>query len=185
MPSSDDARLENLVAQFEADLALSLEAFTGTAPHFDTKWLDTAREDVILVGLQMINGRLGVVPLQCRGRDALGLTFSFKCTLNSTRQFLAVDQSTFSIHPYANPEAQPLFRVEYVRNQDPHYPSSHLHLHAHHDQFTHLMSFASKLDVEKSKQVEGFFGKGVRLSQFHFPTGATGSAPVSRMCWRS
>ena len=61
--------------------------------------------------------------------------------------------------------------MEYLRNQDSHRPSSHFHVHAHRDEFTHLMSFATRLDVEKQGKVKDYFRKGTHLSQFHFPTG--------------
>lgn len=65
----------------------------------------------------------------------------------------------------------PLFRVEYVRNQRGHLPSSHIHVHAHRDEFTHLLGFAHKLNAAKDKKIHEYLERTPILSGFHFPTG--------------
>lgn len=61
--------------------------------------------------------------------------------------------------------------IEFHCGWDSHRPSSHIHVHAHRDEFTHLMGFASKFDVERTKKVRNYFRRGTRLSELHFPTG--------------
>ena len=93
------------------------------------------------------------------------------CTWDSQGKHLAVEKSSIRVMPYGSDTEAPLFRVEYVKEQDSYRPSSHIHVHAHRDEFTHLMGFASKFDVERTKKVRNYFRRGTRLSELHFPTG--------------
>lgn len=164
--------LSEKVKEFSDDLGTACRAFTGrTPPDLDSVVLAEGDNSVISIRLKQTNGQPGIIPLLSRGMTVIGVSFEYRCSWDSTNQFLAVQSSTIGVFAFANPVANPLFRVEYRRNPDSHRPSSHFHLHAHRDEFTHLMSFATKLEVEKTKKVENYFRKGTRLSQFHFPTG--------------
>ena len=106
-----------------------------------------------------------MVTLKSRGSAILGLVPVFNCSWDSSQQFLATEVSSFSVHPFGNARSEPLFRVEYVRSQNQDLPSSHIHVHAHRDEFTHLLGFAAKLDAENSRQVKRYLSGTTTLSR--------------------
>lgn len=170
--SDRDDILSEKVREFSNDLGAACKAFTGkTPPDLYSRAIAEGENNVISIRLKQTDGQPGIIPLLSQGMTVIGVAFEYRCTWDSTNQFLAVQRSSIGVYPFANPAANPLFRVEYVRNPDSYRPSSHFHLHAHRDEFTHLMSFATKLDVAKTKKVEDYFRKGTQLSHFHFPTG--------------
>lgn len=171
MSRDEDAPLAVFVAEFQEDLVSAFESFTGERPVLEPSWLDTAGKDAISIRLAQEKGEPGVVALRAKGKAIIGVAIEYRCVWNSTNQFLAVDQSSVKVIPLADSGREPLFRVEYKRAQDSHYPSSHFHVHAHRDEFTHLRGFAAKLDVERADKVEEYFTKPAWLSAFHFPTG--------------
>ena len=171
MSSNSDANLANFVAEFEEDLNAAFEAFVGARPELDSTWLDTDAKDIVSIRLAQKDGQPGVVPLRAKGKAIIGVTIAYKCIWNSNGEYLAVDRSSIKIIPLVGSGREPLFRVEYVRDQDAHYPSSHFHIHAHRDEFTHLRGFAAKLDVERAGKVDDYLSSPSHLSAFHFPTG--------------
>lgn len=159
--------LQRLVEEFIMDLKASIKAFTGESYEFSANALT---DGGLSIRLEQCNQQAGIIPLTWNGFTILGVRPSFKCTWDSTRSFLAVDQSSFSVHPAARSNSEPLFRVEYDRNKTS-YPSSHFHVHAHRDEMTHLLGLTKKLNTAKEKKVRDFISNIPALSNFHFPTG--------------
>lgn len=171
MDKPDASGLESLVTKFVGDLTRSLGAFAGECPPFSTTVLSSSPRQLVNIRFEQEAGARGALVLKSRGRGVLSLEVTFGCAWDSAQQFLALKSSSFRIYAYDQATQDPLFRVEYVKDQNKYRPSSHFHVHAHRDELTHLMSFASKLDAEKEGKIEEYFQKGKKLSSFHFPTG--------------
>lgn len=171
MAEVGDRSLESAVEEFDLELSTSLSVFAGSCPPFEYSWLDTGRNVSVSIRFQQHSERPGILPLLSKGKAVIGIKPEYRCTWDSTKRFLAVQSSSFAVHPYAKPGLDPLFRVEYLRGSNGKYPTSHFHVHAHRDEFTHLLGFAAKLDTRKSAQVNNYLRRGSLLSDFHFPTG--------------
>lgn len=141
-------QLQALVAEFSADLAATVEAFTGQHFEFSSKIVENGS---ISIRLKQIEDRVGIIPLSWNGHVILGLRPTFKCTWDSTHSFLAVENSSFAVHAQAKSNVEPLFRVEYDRNKS-NRPSSHFHVHAHRDEVAHLLGLTKKLDSTDSQK---------------------------------
>lgn len=155
MSDSPAPGLEGLVKEFNDELSQSLRAFARYCPPLKSTvvGVEKARESVS-IRFDQHGDQPGALRLMSRGQTVLSLKVVFRFTWDSTSKHLAVQKSSFNFYPYRNVTGEPLFRVEYVRNPDGYRPSSHFHVHAHRDEFTHLLSFASKLDVEREEKVE-------------------------------
>lgn len=166
--------IPELVQRFDAELSSSIEAFTGERPELEY----TQIRDQFVVRLKSTDQDLGIIPLQAQGHVVVGIRLDFKCSIQHDGRVLAIESSSISVLPYARGEREPLFRVEYVRQQSSDLPSSHFHIHAHRDEFTHLQNFAAKLSVEREKKVADYLKKPVTISSFHFPTGGPRFRPT-------
>ncbi|MGV0421855.1 hypothetical protein ACUY28_00200 [Corynebacterium sanguinis] len=172
MSEHGEASLEELVDKFVGDLTRSLNAFAGECPPFKTTVVNSSQtRELVNIRFDQSEEAPGALLLKSRGQGVLSLAVTIGCTWDSASRFLAVEKSSFAVYPYDQVTKEPLFRVEYVRGSNKYRPSSHFHVHAHRDEFTHLMSFAAKVDVEKQGKLEDYFKKGKKLSSFHFPTG--------------
>lgn len=165
--TADFERLQELVNEFNEDLTGAIRAFTGKEFNFKYKKIDSDR---LMVRLEQQDQKAGIIPLTWNGHLILGLRLIFKCSWDSTKSFLAVEQSSFAVYPEAKPNNEPLFRVEYDRSKSSR-PSSHFHVHAHRDEMTHLLGLTKKLSVENNRKVKEYVSKFPTLSKFHFPTG--------------
>ena len=156
MTEVGDRSLESAVEEFDLEISTSLSVFAGSCPPFEYSWLDAGRNVSVSIRFQQHSERPGILPLLSKGKAVIGIKPEYRCTWDSTKRFLAVQSSSFAVHPYAKPGLDPLFRVEYLRGSNGKYPTSHLHVHAHRDEFTHLLGFATKLDTRKSAQVNNY-----------------------------
>lgn len=168
-------KLEPLVRAFHKEIEQSLSFFSSTRPSFVFTDLD---RNISVRLEEEENGRPGIVPLTSSGYVVLGIKPEFKCTWDDSLSFPAIDQSSFAIYPYANTQRAPLFRVEYDRDRGRKNPSAHFHVHAHRDEFTHLMGFSKKLHTEKEKKVREFLKKVPAISSFHFTNGGHRFRPI-------
>jgi len=80
-----------------------------------------------------------LLPLNVRGQHLADMKISIACQLDSTGQWLAVEESTFDL--LATLDRTPVIRVHYMR-----YPASrpvaHIHVHGHRGALSHLLSQA-------------------------------------------
>ena len=171
MANVEGRSLENAVEEFDRELSRSLSAFAGSCPPFEYSWIEGGRGTSVSIRFEQVSERPGILPPMSRGKAVIGIKPEYRYTWDSTKRFLAVESSSFAVHPYAQPGLDPLFRVEYLRSSSRNSPTSHFHVHAHRDEFTLLLGFATKLDTQKSAQVNTYFKRGTLLSDFHFPTG--------------
>ncbi|QNE89937.1 hypothetical protein H0194_02575 [Corynebacterium incognita] len=168
MDTKVDEKLKGEVEKFTVDLTESLSYFTNDKVNFHISSL-TGRK-TLRIRLDQGNDEVGIAVLMSCGYPVLGIRPTFYLTWDSSESYLAVDSSSFEVLPYARKTGAPLFRVEYDRHKTTH-PSSHIHVHAHSDEFTHLLGFSRKLDLNNQKKVKAYFKNVPLLSKFHFPTG--------------
>ena len=171
LSSADEKLLEAKADELAWTLTDALGYFADNDFVLETVIAQSARGNSIVIQFAQKEDLPKVVKLKSRGWPVLGLGMKINCTWDSQGKHLAVEKSSIRVMPYGSDTEAPLFRVEYVKDQDSHRPSSHIHVHAHRDEFTHLMGFASKFDVERTKKVRNYFRRGTRLSELHFPTG--------------
>ena len=169
-------RLDELVVEFHKDLVESIEAFSGTEPQFEFVQVG----DALSVRLEQTNDdKPGLVPLLADGDKVLGVSITFRCTWDSSQEFLAIEKSSIGVYPLAELRRGPLFRVEYMRNSPSHLPCAHFHVHAHRDEFTHLLANGgSGSRVAKKRSERGVSERPAYLSDFHFPTGGSRFRPI-------
>lgn len=167
----ENADLIHAVARFDQDLTASLTAFAGYCPPFEYTRVPFSNGETLSIRFAQGDGEPAILSLKSRGKTVIGVKPEFRCSWDSSGSFLAVEQSSFAVYPFAKVGTDPLLRLEYVRNQAARLPSSHLHVHAHRDEFTHLLGFAAKLDAQREGQVTRYFSRPSLLSDFHFPTG--------------
>lgn len=100
------------------------------------------------------------------GQPLLVLKAEFYCEWNRENQFLAVQSSTIKVLTSAS--TQPLFRYEYLRAPN-NVPSAHLHVHAHRDAMTYVMTKVGR--TTQRPQRRGGKDGIPALQDLHFPLG--------------
>lgn len=145
------------------ELAESLSAFLGRDVHFRA----STRESRVFVS--PADG--DPLTVSVKDRQLLSLQVEYLCRFDHQQRFLAVHSSTIGVHAGARPKKEPLFRYEYVYDQHTGLPAAHLHVHAHRDQFTHLMTVASECGVKRRVADENDSVEVARLAAIHFPLG--------------
>lgn len=110
-----------------------------------------------------------VIPVGRGGTLALEVTF--RCELDGAGLYLKVLSSKVAVYAGSRPKGDPLFRFEYVHNQDDGLPAGHLHVHAHRDQFTRVMTMAALSGAARRQVGPDSELEAARMSRIHFPTG--------------
>lgn len=147
--------------KFAADLTGRLQQVLDTPACLNA----TALGDRVIVQVEE-NGVFAPVPLKINGKQRLNLTLKFFCCWDSRNSYLALDESLIHVYPTGK-AAHQLFRYEYVRSATRSFPCSHLHVHAHRDEFTYLLSAADRGRPGRRHVKDDI----PRLSEFHFPLG--------------
>jgi hypothetical protein len=110
------------------------------------------------------------IKLTVDGLPLLLLRVDFRCTWDHAQKFLAVDTSAIKV--YASQDGEPLLRYEYSRDSEADLPGAHLHVHAHRDALTYVMSMAGQASPRGKRRVARLgSGVGPRMSELHFPLG--------------
>lgn len=113
----------------------------------------------------------GGVVLQLGGGARLALEVSYRCELDRAGTYLKVLTSKVAVYAGARPKGDPLLRYEYVYDQKDGLPAAHLHVHAHRDQFTQVMTMASQQGARRREPKPGAEFEAARLANVHFPLG--------------
>jgi hypothetical protein len=79
------------------------------------------------------------LPLYAGGQHLADMKISIACQLDSSGQYLAVEESTFDL--LAILDRAPVLRIHYRRDQGAR-PSAHVHVHGHRGALSHLLSQA-------------------------------------------
>lgn len=101
----------------------------------------------------------------------LTLEVNYRCELDGAGIYLKVLSSKVAVYAGSRPKGDPLFRFDYVHNQGDGLPAGHLHVHAHRDQFTRMMTLAALSGAPRRQVEPGSELEAARMSKIHFPTG--------------
>jgi hypothetical protein len=106
----------------------------------------------------------------------LQLSVEYRCTWDHLGAYLAVEESSIGVSTPGGGE--PLFRFEYVRDNGG-LPSAHLHLHAHRDALTYVMTACGERSRRGKRRSRAAVGgqRMPRLSEMHFPLGGSRYRP--------
>lgn len=154
--------LEEQAQVLAEDVAQSLAAFLGRGVGFEA----TRSGSRVVVA-----NSSGPLTMTVGGRELLSCEVEYLCRFDHAGEFLAIHTSTVKVHGSSRPKGEPLFRYEYVYEQAPHLPSAHLHVHAHRDQFTHVMTLAAEGGAPHRQPSKADSLKVARMSTVHFPLG--------------
>lgn len=102
---------------------------------------------------------------------SLTLEVNYRCELDGAGLYLKVLSSKVAVYAGSRPKGDPLFRFEYVHNQANGLPAGHLHVHAHRDQFTRVMTLAAISGATRRQVTAESELEAARMSRIHFPTG--------------
>lgn len=155
-----DEKLEGLANQFAAELNDTIERSLMVRQRFRSsvagnKFFVTSHEP---------ENELTSAPLLLSLDDNPIITVEVKywCIWDRPRQYLATEESNFVVRVHG--VDNPLFHVDYIRDPTAKVPVSHVQVHAHRDEFVHLMT--------RSKRVTKTDDLGLAaISRFHFPMG--------------
>lgn len=162
---SEHEEAGELVAEVTRFALEMTELLRGVLPTFASPFASTVSGTHVIVRQQPADG----VILRADGEPLLRLHAKFRCTWDSSRDFLLVDQSTVSVLAHAGEE--PLFRYDYDARSVAALPAAHLNVHAHRDETVFAMTGAGRRFRGKHRQrlVDG--GDVPRLAKLHFPLG--------------
>lgn len=124
MSSADEKLLEAKADELAWTLTDALEYFADNDFVLETVIAQSARGNSIVIQFAQKEDLPKVVKLKSRGWPVLGLGMKINCTWDSQGKHLAVEKSSIRVMPYGSDTEAPLFRVEYVKDQDSHRPSS-------------------------------------------------------------
>lgn len=110
-----------------------------------------------------------VIPVGDGG--TLALEVNYRCELDQSGHYLKVLSSKVAVYAGSRPKGDPLFRFEYVHDQGHGLPAGHLHVHAHRDQFTRVMTLAAMSGAARRQVAPEAELEAARMSRIHFPTG--------------
>jgi hypothetical protein len=128
--SDTPANLHDQVEEFGQETAGLLSA---TLPGLPVPPVDILKHE----NRSIISGN--ALPLYVRDQHLADMKLSIKCELDSTGQYLAVEESTYDL--FAVLDRSPVLRIHYMRDQGSR-PSAHMHVHGHRGALSHLLSQA-------------------------------------------
>jgi hypothetical protein len=120
----------------------------------------------------------GGVVIQVGEGGTLALEVNYRCELDGAGRYLKVLSSKVAVYAGSRPKGDPLFRFEYVHDQGAGLPAGHLHVHAHRDQFTRVMTLAAMAGAARRQVSPDAELEAARLSRLHFPTGGHRFRPI-------
>lgn len=112
---------------FATDVTKALQGSLPDAPEATAR----VKDDRVVV-------EVASVDLCAKGEKLATLSVLFRCQLDRSGKWLAIEESVFALH--AKLDRIPLFRVEYRREPKGKNPAAHLHVHAHRGALSHLLS---------------------------------------------
>lgn len=125
--------LHQQVEEFGRETAGLLSATLPNLPDPPVRILRHENRSII----NPVAGKL--LPLYVGGQHLADMELSIKCELDSSGQYLAIEESTYNL--LAVLDRAPVLRVHYMREQRSR-PSAHVHVHAHRGTLSHLLSQA-------------------------------------------
>jgi hypothetical protein len=111
---------------------------------------------------------IATIPLRVASKHRLNLRIEMNCTWDSSRQFLTLEDSKVAVETLGEgTRAQPIMRYEYERNSPLDIRCAHLHVHAHRDEATWMMTLGQRGRARARVARDSM----PVLSEFHFPLG--------------
>lgn len=164
MPNQVDGTLRATIEQWAEELSGTVSAFLGKDCSFQVREVDKR------IRVWESADERGI-PLTINGETFLTLRVEYLCLWDSHSAFMAVDESKYEVWAGSGTNAEPLFRYNFLRSPGGSIPTSHLHVHAHRDAFTHVMSSAGRKSNRSKRLSKKKPGDPPRLSAIHFPLG--------------
>lgn len=116
------------------------------------------------------------IRLNIDGEHALTLICDYHCVWDHKATFLKVTKANVHVRPVT--ETTPLFRYEYEDGMSPRFPSAHMQVHAHRDEFMFTMLRASSgKPASRAKAAVEVASSPPRLANVHFPVGGPRMRP--------
>lgn len=154
--------LEDQTASFAQRISEAVSAFVGRPVPF--KVTSSGSRFVVSDDTPGV-----VIPVGSGG--TLSLEVNYRCELDGAGRYLKVLSSRVAVYAGSRPKGDPLFRFDYVHNQADGLPAGHLHVHAHRDQFTRVMTLAALAGNPRRQVGPDSELEAARMSRIHFPTG--------------
>jgi hypothetical protein len=108
------------------------------------------------------------ITLTVNSEPTLLLVASYQCRWDHQERFLAVETSKFLARAISAP-AEPLFRIEYLRQPSGKVPVAHMQVHAARDAWTDALTGCG--DASRRAKRRGKSAREPQLSEVHFPLG--------------
>jgi hypothetical protein len=172
---STTSDLEGQAREFATDLTATLrDAFGPHVRPLHARALQTDGQPLVSVRQSPDTG----IPLTVGGDPVLTLTMTYQCVWDTDKRFLAVNASTLKVYPGSRASGEPLFRYEYVRDVQSDQAGAHMHVHAHRDALTYVMTRCGSVTRSgKALREQIAEGKPPTTSQLHFPVGGARFRP--------
>lgn len=168
-PVQKDSRLADEVSGFVAQLQDTIElTLKGIQGPLKTEVSPTGK-------LTVTTKNKAGIPLTVDDSEVLTLKLHYHCAWDSTKQFLAVDASSFAVTLPGVTE--PLLHFDYVRKPQSRIPGAHINVHGHRDELVYAMLVAGKKFRGKNRVKGVLDGKVPRLADLHFPVGGSRFRP--------
>ena len=116
------------------------------------------------------------VVLSIGGKKLLDLVVSYTCSISTQHPCMIIEGSTFGLRPHGGGEW--LARLDYQRRPLANVPCSHLHIHAHRDAWTFMMSRDGRGSGRRTVKKQGDAEKTPQISDIHFPVGGPRLRPA-------
>lgn len=152
--------LLNRAREFAFELSTVLGAFIGESVGLTLSIKDGA-----------VFVRKSRIPVKLTYGAKLAIEVMYRFELDVNGQFLKVAKSQVAVFQGTKTTGEPLFRYEYIHEQKNTLPCSHIHVHAHRDYFTRLMTLMYATRSKKRDWEKVTDGQATNLSAIHFPTG--------------
>ncbi len=156
-----DDRLIELAQDFATEISDTVRALVPSCAPFTADAVGTR----VAVEQSPATG----IPLCVKKRPLLTLNVTFRCELDTSGTYLAVETSSFKVFEGARAAGEPLFRYDYERRPTSQIPGAHLQVHAHRDAMTWALSQAGTA-TPRGKRRAGA-NDVPRLAELHFPLG--------------
>lgn len=157
------SHLQKLGDEFVAALTRTASAFIGA----DSPFHATSIGDGTKIEVTSAEPLLVTV-----GSEVLfAVVSTHHCTVDTSKDFLRVAQSSIKVFAGRRAVGDPLFRYDYENPGSSDLPCAHLQIHAHRDQMTAAMSWAARHRAKRRKKSALKYPQPATLSELHFPLG--------------
>ncbi|TFH52482.1 hypothetical protein E4J66_07535 [Actinomyces viscosus] len=163
--------IDEQTLRFADGLTHTVRAVCPAAPEFR---VDIAGEDPWKAAV--LPKENAPIVLSIGGRELLDLVVSYRCTMSTQHPYMLIESSTFGLRPHGGGEW--LARLDHLHRPSASVPCSHLHVHAHRDAWTFIMSRDGRGSKRGTVKRRGRAEKAPQISDIHFPVGGPRLRPT-------